>query len=127
MMGIFTHVTSTASSANKFVYYHGLQERWNFILCWKHTTNFIWNKNKITTYFIFTQFFNDSFYFVVNISRKTRWNYWINAWWQVNEEQFAPHLPASRHLSKQFYNCLFLNKDWVFECSISCKMTTKLW
>ena len=32
------------------------------------------------------------------------------------------HLP--RHLSKQFYLSLFLNKDWVFEC---CKMHLESW
>ena len=66
MTGSFTHVTSIGACTNKFVYYHGLQERWNFILCREYTTNFIWYKIKINTDFIFTQLFNDSFYFAVN-------------------------------------------------------------
>ena len=48
----------------------------------------------------------------INLSENVLCSKWLNS--------------NSRDLSKQFYQCLFLKEDWVFECCILLKTIAKL-
>ena len=95
---------------------------------WIHTRLYLFNQRsmQVCSYInLFEYFKHENVIFFCDMVKCELWvasykllvmSWSLKAWVEIQKCEFKSTSYEFRHLSKQFYWCPFLNKDWVFGC-----------